>query len=306
MTNWTGSIKGGGTDRLVFGANSSALTTGQVSQMQFTNPSGLPAGTYAAAILSTGEVVPLTVSPSITTQPQSMTNIVGTGGSFNVAASGTAPLSYQWRLNSANLAGATGTSLAFASVQTTNAGSYTVVVTNVAGALTSGVATLTVWAPPAITVQPTNRVAVVGDNLSFTVAATGTPAPAYQWQFYSTNLPAATAATLSLPNVAMGQAGTYYTVITNIAGTTNSANAVLTVYSTAAPTLGGAAYSTNGQFHLSLTGVPSYKYAILASTNLLTDMTNWLALQTNTSPFTFTDTNALSFPYRFYRAQYVP
>ena len=63
ITNWNGSIKGGGADQLIFGANSSALTAGQVSQVWFANPAGFPAGTYAAAILSTGEVVPLAAAP---------------------------------------------------------------------------------------------------------------------------------------------------------------------------------------------------------------------------------------------------
>ena len=91
-----------------------------------------------------------------------------------------------------------------------------------------------------------------------------------------------------LPNIALGQAGTYSVIATNIAGVTNSINAVLTVYPTAAPSLCSAGCSNNGQFHLQVTGVPGYKYAILASTNLI----NWSALQTNTAPFTFMDTNA--------------
>ena len=60
VTNWAGAVNGGGADQLVFGTDSSALTASQVSQVWFANPAGLPVDTYAAAILSTGEVVPLT------------------------------------------------------------------------------------------------------------------------------------------------------------------------------------------------------------------------------------------------------
>jgi hypothetical protein len=66
-------------------------------------------------------------------------------------ASGTAPLGYQWSFNSATLSGATSTTLTLTNAQATDTGNYTVVVTNVAGSVTSAVATLTVTnsAPPA-------------------------------------------------------------------------------------------------------------------------------------------------------------
>jgi hypothetical protein len=155
-------------------------------------------------------------------------------------------------------------------------------------------------AAPVITSQPADRIAIVGDNVSLSVAATGTPAPAYQWSFNSTNLPAATGSTLLLPGITTNQAGTYFVVVSNIAGTTNSRNALVTVY--VRPALSGAAYMNGSQFQLSLTGVPGYTYAILASTNL----TDWTPLETNTSPFLFSDTNAGGFPFRFYRGQYLP
>ncbi len=104
-----------------------------------------------------------------------------------------------------------------------------------------------------------------------------------------------------LNNIALGQAGTYCVVVTNIAGATNSCNAVVSVYSSAVPVLSGAGRTSNGLFQLSLAGVPGYKYAILASTNL----SYWFGLQTNNAPFTFTDTNS-GCPRCFYRAQYIP
>ena len=58
-----------------------------------------------------------------------------------------------------------------------------------------------------IILQPQSQVVVAGNAVTFTCAAGGTPAPAYQWRFNGTNLPGATAATLPLPNVTLGQAG---------------------------------------------------------------------------------------------------
>jgi hypothetical protein len=134
------------------------------------------------------------------------------------------------------------------------------------------------------------------------VAATGTPAPVYQWRLNGTNLPAATASVLLLPNVSPSQAGSYSVVITNVAGSTNSATVLLSVYASVVPALSGAGQLANGQFQLSVTGVPGYNYVIAASTNLI----DWTPLQTNISPFTFIDTNAAAVPDRFYRAQYLP
>jgi hypothetical protein len=96
-------------------------------------------------------------------------------------------------------------------------------------------------------------------------------------------------------------AGNYSVLLTNVAGSLASSNALLSVYGSTAPTLSAAGFSS-GQFQLALAGVPGYSYMILVSTNLET----WSALQTNRSPFTFTDTTGNGSPYRFYRALYSP
>jgi hypothetical protein len=70
------------------------------------------------------------------------------------------PFCYQWRLNSTNVSGATNASLTPASVETSQSGDYTVVVSNPAGGITSQVATLTVRFPLAITTQPQSQVAI--------------------------------------------------------------------------------------------------------------------------------------------------
>jgi hypothetical protein len=89
--------------------------------------------------------------------------------------------------------------------------------------------------------------------------------------------------------------------VTNLAGSTNSSTATLSVYPTAAATLQSAGY-TNGQFSFNLTGVPGFKYVIQMSTNLI----NWVSLRTNPAPLTFMHTNTGNFNQRFYRALYLP
>ena len=88
-------------------------------------------------------------APTILTQPQSQTNYVGDTANFMVTASGTAPLNYQWQFNGAPISGATASNYALPNVQTSNAGTYSVVVTNTAGTVTSSNAALTVLVPAA-------------------------------------------------------------------------------------------------------------------------------------------------------------
>ncbi|MHC1767957.1 MAG: LamG-like jellyroll fold domain-containing protein [Verrucomicrobiia bacterium] len=71
--------------------------------------------------------------PTITTQPISITRFVGETASFSVQAAGTGDLTYQWKLNGNNIAGATASTYTIASVQESDAGQYTVVVTNAGG-----------------------------------------------------------------------------------------------------------------------------------------------------------------------------
>ena len=128
-------------------------------------PSATNAGSYtvvvanlAGSITSSVAMLTVLVPPAITTPPQSLTVNQGTNAPFSVTAGGTAPLSYQWQWNGAPISGATDTNYTVTSAQSTNAGSYTVVVTNLAGSVTSAVATLTVIVPPAITNQPVSQV----------------------------------------------------------------------------------------------------------------------------------------------------
>jgi hypothetical protein len=89
-------------------------------------------------------------APQITTQPANQTVNVGQTATFSVAATGTAPLQYQWRKNGAAITGATGSSYTTpATVSGDNGSSFTVVVGNAAGSVTSSAATLTVTATPA-------------------------------------------------------------------------------------------------------------------------------------------------------------
>jgi hypothetical protein len=83
-------------------------------------------------------------APFIVTQPASQTVTAGAVVTFSVGASGSPPLTYQWQFNSNNIAGATGSSYTIASAQSSNAGLYSVAVTNSVGFAISSNASLIV------------------------------------------------------------------------------------------------------------------------------------------------------------------
>ena len=108
-------------------------------------------------------------APAITQQPVSQTRAVGQAALFTVEATGTPPLAYQWRKNGVNLPGATNATLSLSSMQVSNGGLYTVVVTNLCGGLTSTPATLTIvpvvawgWWNDDVTLSLTNCIALAG------------------------------------------------------------------------------------------------------------------------------------------------
>ena len=121
----------------------------------------------------------------------------------------------------------------------------------------------TVPNPPAISIQPASQAVVAGDSVSFRVTPTGAVLSSYgfQWQRYGTNLAGETGISLTLNNVQAGDAGDYSVVVSNIAGSTNSTIATLSVLAiTSQPvsvitSLGGGAV-----FSVSATGTSPLAY----------------------------------------------
>jgi|GEM_PF-4611845 len=148
---------------------------------------------------------------------------------------------------------------------------------------------------------PQNRVALVGQNITLNASALGARPLNFQWRFGGSDIPDATNSSLSLTNIQLASAGLYEAAITNISGSITS-DVRLSVYDSATPTLQTPAISTSNLFQMTVSGVPTLKYAIEASTNLA----DWIPVTTNISPYLFSDTNAVLSPQQFYRAVYVP
>jgi pectate lyase len=196
-------------------------------------------------------IVSTPIAPSIITQPQDQANILpGATATFSVIASGSDPLSYQWYYNtntSTLLTNATDSILTITNVQPANGGSYSVVINNSAGSVTSSIVFLTVNTSPVAPVfnsQPASLVVLAGSTASFTAVAGGTAPISYQWKKNGTPIPGATSSTLSLSNVQIADDGSYTLTASNSVGSATSNPAQLTV--TTSTPLVNSAYNLVG------------------------------------------------------------
>ena len=235
---------------------STALPRATNAALSLLNVSNANAGSYSVVVSNgagrvTSSVAALIVidPPVITSQPVAQSVALGGSAHFQVAASGTSPFSFQWFDGAATIPAGTAAALQLLNVSNANAGSYTVVVSNSAGRVTSSVAALIVIDPPVITSQPVARSVGVGANVLFQVAASGTSPFSFQWFEGAAPIPAATGAALQLLNVSGANTGNYYAVIQNAAGSVTSASAALAItnaFVRVAGAYNGLFYQTNG------------------------------------------------------------
>jgi hypothetical protein len=240
--------------------------------------------------------------------------------SFAVTAVGTAPLSYQWQTNGMNLvnggrlSGATNATLTITNAQLTDSESYTVIVTNLVGSVTSSpAAMLTVLSSPVILVQPSNQWVAVGATATLAVTAIGVAPLSYQW--LKDGVPLAnygdysgvTTNMLTISDAQTNYSGQYKVVVTNILGSVNSSNAVLTVTNVppaiiVQPTNQTVGMGSTVTFAVTATGTAPLSYQWQDGTNLLVDggqingaISNVLTISnvqlTNNGNYTVTITN---------------
>ncbi|MGB6834124.1 MAG: immunoglobulin domain-containing protein, partial [Candidatus Acidiferrum sp.] len=199
----------------------------------------------AAGNHTTSAAVSITVVnlPVITSQPASQTVTVGQTATFVVAATGAAPLTYQWKKNGTSISGATASSYTTpATISANNGSTFQVVVSNAAGSTPSATVTLTVdtaAVAPTITSQPVNQTVTAGQTATFSVVATGTAPLTYQWKKNSANIAGATAASYTTPVTTSADNGsTFQVVVSNGTGSAPSTTVTLTVNAAAvAPTI---------------------------------------------------------------------
>ncbi|MEO8772126.1 MAG: T9SS type A sorting domain-containing protein, partial [Ferruginibacter sp.] len=233
---WQVSTGGPFTD--IPGATSTTLTVTAVTAAMNNNIYQVVIGnTCTAAPVTSTATLTVSSAASITTQPVSAIACSGTNAVFTATATGS---SYQWQVSTGgpftDVAGATSATLTLTGVTAAmNNNQYQLVLGSCgAGSITSNPVTLTVNDPASITTQPSNTAACDGTDATFTVAGAGTSV-GYQWQVSTggpfTDIPGATAATLTLTGVTAAMNNNQYQVVLSNTCTValNSAPAVLTV-----------------------------------------------------------------------------
>lgn len=267
--------------------------------LSISSPTSGDAGLYRVRISSTtgqtiSNLATLTVTeqvipPTISVTPLAQEAAAGGSVTFTVTAHGTSP-NYQWQSRNSdgsweNVADGSSATLLLENLTLIQNGStFRVIVRNEAGSVTSSEAQLSVIAAPEaprITLQPTNRTVVAGQPSTFSVAATGVPAPNLQWQrsvdqgaSYQ-NIEGAVAPTLSIAATTTEDSGGLYRVqVTNTKGSAYSESATLTVEAqsalpviTSQPGSVTITEGTTATFRIDATGTPSPTYQWQVSTD---------------------------------------
>ena len=169
-----------------------------------------------------GSKVAIDAAPAIVTQPAGQDVVAGSRVTLSVAATADPGPAYQWRKDGADIDGATGASFTIAKARADDAGSYTVVITNPAGSVTSNAASLDVTVPPFISAHPASLTQVPSTAASLTVTASGTGTVSYQWFKDGDAIPGETGNTLALSALEIDDAGDYSVRVSDSVGSTTS------------------------------------------------------------------------------------
>ncbi len=246
---WQVSADAGLTYTNVAGATSRTYTfaptidqSGDLFRAVFTNT--LSTATTTPALLTVSSAT----APVVTLQPVNQSAINGQDVSFTATATGIPTPTVQWQVSTdglsySNIPGQVSSTYAFIATTAQSGDQYRAVFSNSQGSATSSPAALTVTSATTsitITRQPGAQNAQIGQAVSFTAAATGTPTPSVQWQVSTDgttyqNIPGATSLNYTFV-AAQGENGNHYRAFfTNSAGSVATSPALLSVAAPAAP-----------------------------------------------------------------------
>jgi hypothetical protein len=245
--------------------NSSNITGANGNVLNFQFSSLTNNGNYSVIISNqygsvTSAVVSLTVTaiavpPSITNSVLYLTNYIGKNQSLSVNPKGTPAFTYQWYFGNTQLSddgvkygGSATATLTVTNLQLSDAGTYSVAVTNAAGGISNLVAVLTVqYVSPSIPAvgQPGSITMLQGQTSSLSVSSVVGTAPLnYQWYQGNTNpvtpvsggeFSGSTSNVLTINGAAISDATNYFCVVNNSGGSTTSQVATVSVIIPPAP-----------------------------------------------------------------------
>ncbi|MDB6023703.1 MAG: hypothetical protein JWQ04_3560 [Pedosphaera sp.] len=198
-----------------------------------TNVTPAQAGSYVLVVsnflgsVTSAQVFLTVLSPiAIALNPADLAAPVGGVANFSVSATGY-PLKYQWLKGGNPINNATASFYSITNVMLTDAGGYSVIVSNQFNSVTSSVANLSVGYPPSVTTQPISVTNNLGDTTAFNCAVAGNTPITFQWLFNGNPLTNQNTTNLTLTNVQIGSIGNYALSAANAFGSTVSSNAFL-------------------------------------------------------------------------------
>jgi len=174
------------------------------------------------SVSTNNKVLIINSFPNIISQSNSINQCENSTANFNISATGSNPLAYQWYNDTGLVAGANANSYIIPSTSILNAGSYYCTISNNCGSVTSSVKTLTVNTAPAIIAQSSDDTICEGISEVFQVGVTGTNPISYQWYKNNTLIPTALSSYMSIPSVDTNDIGVYHSVATNLCGNIQS------------------------------------------------------------------------------------
>ncbi|MEI7730621.1 MAG: immunoglobulin domain-containing protein [Verrucomicrobiota bacterium] len=200
-----------------------------------------PLSYYVDNVISDNTVFKAKYRPYLGKMPYVFTTTpfreIGSGAALYLSfyADGTPKPNYQWFKDGVALVGSNTTSVYFKNIQPSQAGTYTLVASNVVGLSTSIPIKVVVTnsasanTAPVISAQPVSQFVLPGGSAAFSVTASGLAPFSYRWARNGTVVVGASNATCVISNATTAQAGTYQVIITNTLGSVTSAPAMLIV-----------------------------------------------------------------------------
>ncbi len=290
------------------GVNTSSLIITNAQTNQSGNYIVIVTNRYGSATTNMNVLI-IPMAPEITVPPTNQTVNVGDTAFFQVNGTGTEPLHIQWQLNGTNLPnkspfiGVNTGELILTNVQLSEAGTYTIVVTNAYGSVSTNATLTVIPLPPVITNSPppfqTNG---VGTTFSLTINVSGSPPLIYQWQHDGTNLTSKSkgyigvnTTSLIVTNAQTNQSGDYTVIVTNRFGSaTTNMNVLIIPMSpeiTVPPTNQTVGVGNTVTFPITATGTLPLHYQWQRDGTNLLNKGNFSGVNTNTLKITNAQTN---------------
>lgn len=180
-------------------------------------------------ILTDTAILIVNTPPQVVTQPSNNTICEFSGLSLSLEALGTVPLTYEWVHNGFPLSGSDSSVLIIDSVLTPDAGTYTCYISNVCGIDSANQVSVIVNALPRVTTDPQDQMKCTGDDVLFSITATGAAPLYFRWLKNGVQMGTETDSTLAFTGLTSFHEGAYSCMVYNMCGDTTSQVATLTI-----------------------------------------------------------------------------